>query len=242
MCLILVSAHLWAASSIGSITALNGSSELYRQKAKIDTRPTLGVESLDDVRTGNGRLEITFLDDSKVRMTEQSKLLIDEFVFDPNPSKSKMSMRFAQGTARFVTGQLGKVDKQNIKLNTPTATIAVRGTDFTTTVDEFGRSLVILLPEADGKVGEITVSNLAGSVIMNQAFQATMVASAEKMPTNPSVIQGLDLNLIDNMLIVTPPKEIAKPVERTDGKRDMSVTFFGEDALKKDYLSNADFN
>jgi hypothetical protein len=44
------------------------------------------------------------------------------------------------------------------------------------------------------------------------------------------------------MLIVTPPKEVAKPVERTDGKRDMSTSFFGEDALKKDYLSNADFN
>ena len=240
--LTLVSAHLWAASDIGSITALNGSSELYRQKTKIDTRPALGVESYDDVRTGNGRLEITFKDDSKVRMTEQSKLIIDEFVYDGNPKTSKMSMRFAQGTARFVTGQLGKIDKQNIKLDTPTATIAVRGTDFTTTVDEFGRSLVILLPEPDGTVGEITVSNQAGFVIMNKAFQATMVTSSERMPTDPKTILGLDINSIDNMLIVTPPKEISKPVERTDGKKDMSVTFFGEDALKKDYLSNADFN
>jgi len=211
-----------------------------RHSAKVSTKPSLGIESYDDVRTGNGRLEITFQDDSKVKMTEQSKLIIDEFVYDGNPKTSKMSMRFAQGTARFVTGQAGKVDKENIRLNTPTATIAVRGTDFTTTVDEFGRSLVILLPEDNGDVGSITVSNEAGFVILNKAFQATMVASAEKMPTSPTTLEGIDLNFIDNMFIVTPPKEIV----RADDSKELtnsSDPFFGDDALNKDYLDTKDF-
>ena len=169
-------------------------------------------------------------------MTEQSKLVIDEFVYDGNPKTSKISMKFAQGTARFVTGQMGKVDKQNINLRTPSAAIAVRGTDFTSTVDEYGRSLFLLLPEEDGSVGEISVSNDAGTVILNQAYQATMVASMEKMPTEPKVILGLDVNAIDNMLIVSPPKEITKAVEKSENKQ--SASSIDDDPLAKDYLAS----
>jgi hypothetical protein len=61
-----------------------------------------------------------------------------------------MALTFGLGTARFITGNLNRIDKQNITLKTPTANIAIRGTDFTATVDELGRSLIILLPDALG--------------------------------------------------------------------------------------------
>ena len=60
----------------------------------------LGILSYDDVRTGNGRIGIQFLDDSVVRLTEHSSLVIDEYIFDPDPSKSKMALNMASGTAR----------------------------------------------------------------------------------------------------------------------------------------------
>ena len=47
-----------------------------------------------------------------------------------------MVLNFAMGTARFTTGKMGLVAKQNIAINTPTAQITIRGTDFTSTVDE----------------------------------------------------------------------------------------------------------
>ena len=69
---------------------------------------------MDDVRTSTGRVGITFLDNSVVRLTEHSKLVITEYIFDPDPSKGKMALQFASGTARFVTSRLGKIDKKNI--------------------------------------------------------------------------------------------------------------------------------
>ena len=132
-------------ADIGSITELRGQGAVIRD----DTLPATleqDIQQMDDVRTANGRLGITFIDDSQVRLTEHSKLIIDEVIFDPNPNKSKMNMQFASGTARFITGKIGQINKQNINISTPTAQIAIRGTDFTVTVDEFGRSLVILLP------------------------------------------------------------------------------------------------
>ncbi len=59
-------------------------------------------------------MAITFLDDSKVSLTEHSQLIIDEYIFDADPVKSKMALTFGLGTARFITGSLNRIDKQNI--------------------------------------------------------------------------------------------------------------------------------
>ena len=192
----------------------------------------------DNVRTGNGRVEITFADSTKVKLTEQSKLVIDDFVYDGNKPKSgRMALKFASGTARFVTGNMGK---QSIKLKTPTATIAVRGTDFTTTVDETGKSLFILLPEEDGTVGQIIVSNNAGTVILTKAFQSTIVATADSPPSKP-VILKLDLNMIDNMMIVTPPEEDPEFIEDVDQRANiLDLTELDVDFLKDDSLETND--
>ena len=170
------------------------------------------------MRTGNGRLAISFLDDSILRLTEHSKIVIDDFVFDPDPSQSRLALNMASGTARFLTGALGRINKENIAIRTPTATIAIRGTDFTTTVDEIGRSLVILLPNEDGSAsGEITVETAASLVVLNQPFQATMTTVAEAAPTRPVVLSNMTLGFIDNLLIVSPPDEITEVVEEQSG-------------------------
>lgn len=199
------------------------------------TVPRLPIEQNDTVRTGAGRVKIVFVDNSTVSVTEQSKLVIDTFVYDGNPKTSRMGLKFASGTVRFATGQLGKINKSNISLKTPTATIAVRGTDFVSTVDDFGKSLVILLPEEDGRVGEITVSNSAGSVILNKAFQSTTVSTFDSSPTKP-VILNLTLDMIDNMMIVNPPDEAKEESEETDSR----ANILDLSELDVDYLKNTD--
>ena len=203
-------------AEIGEISELRGNGEVLRkdQSDKLLAKTALGIFSYDDVRTGNGRIGITFLDSTIIRLTEHSKIIIDEYIYDPDPSKSKMVLKMASGTARFITGALGKIDKQNIKIRTPSATVAVRGTDFTTTVDELGRSLVILLPNPDGSSsGEITVETLAGIEVLNQPFQATMVSMSESPPTKPVTLSNMTLGFIDNLLIVTPPDEVQQAVQ-----------------------------
>ena len=171
------------AVDIGDISELNGNAEIVRDKpypAMLD----FAIQSNDQAVTQNGRLAIKFLDESIVRLTEHSQLVIDEYIFDPDPSQSKMSLNFALGTARFITGNLQRIDKQNIKLSTPTANIAIRGTDFTATVDELGRSLIILLPDAFGlSSGEIVVTTAIGTVILNKPYQATTVNVFESAPS-----------------------------------------------------------
>ena len=188
-------------------------------------------------------MAIRFLDDSVVKLTEHSQLLIDEYIYDPDPSKSKMALTFGLGTARFITGNLNRIDKQNIELRTPTANIAIRGTDFTATVDELGRSLIILLPDAFGlSSGEIEVVTAMGTVLLNKPYEATTVSVFESAPSKP-VILDLTLDMIDNMLIVTPPKEEVIIQEEVTTKKanildfnDLDIDYLAEDFLSGDDL------
>ena len=227
------------ADNIGGITELRGVGQVLRDKP-YDTSLDFEIEQMDDVRTANGRIGITFLDDSIVRLTEHSKLIIDEVIFDPDPSKSKMSMKFASGTARFITGKIGAINKENISISTPTSNIGIRGTDFTVTVDELGRSLVILLPDKFGvSSGEITVRTAMGEVILNQPFQSTVTSMWETTPTKP-VILDLNLNIIDNMLIVSPPKRDERFVEEQTTSNTgaiLDVDYLEFEDLDMDYLA-----
>jgi len=226
------------AADIGDISELNGSAQIVREEP-LDAILKLAIQSNDEAITTDGRMAITFLDDSTVKLTEHSQLLIDEYIYDPDPSKSKMALTFGLGTARFITGNLNRIDKQNIKLKTPTANIAIRGTDFTATVDELGRSLIILLPDASGlSSGEIEVVTAMGTVLLNKPFQATTVNVFESKPSKP-VILDLTLDVIDNMLIVTPPKKEKITYEEDVSSKQESILDFNEldvDYLDVDYL------
>jgi hypothetical protein len=223
---ILSSNNVYAVENIGGIFEQSGKPGSIERTsgqtltANLDTE----IQSYDNIETENGRLKIQFVDETQISLTEHTQIEITEYVYDPNPSKSKMAMNFVAGTARFATGGLGLVPKENIQVQTPTATIGIRGTDFTTTVDELGRSLVILLPDAncDDKVkleegcrpsGSITVTNDGGTVVLEEAFQAVMVSTFEQSPTQPVTLVDLDLNMIDNMFIVSKPEEIVQAEE-----------------------------
>lgn len=190
-------------------------------------------------------MQVRFVDDSKLRMTEHTRIVIDNVVFDDDPKKSDLAMTFAQGTARFITGKLGTIEKENIRLRTPTAAIGIRGTDFTVTVDEFGRTLVILLPDVNGiSSGEIIVSTMAGDVVLNKPFQSTTTSVMEMRPSNPAILD-LTLDMLDNILIINPPKERQTADEfysdiNSARKNPLDIDFLDEDLLQDELDKEGD--
>ena len=234
-----------SANPIGDVRESTGVTSVLRDKESIQTKQ---IELYDQAQTAKGRMLIEFLDEAELQLKEHSLVLIDEIYYDPDPSLSKMSLKMAMGTARFASGKLGLVNKANINIQTPTATIAVRGTDFTTTIDELGRSLVILLPDDNGDPsGVIEVSNSAGTVTLDQAYAATMVSTTDSAPTTQTIINGITPALIDNMFIVNPPQEVKDAIEEQlqdeqnedQGLLDIDFLEFNEleeDALEEDEL------
>ena len=231
---------LWA--SIGNVDKLEGKGVIDRNKTDITLEQELPIEQYDTVKTGNGKVGILFIDDTRVDVTQHSKLIIDEFVYDPNTKKGKLNLSAKLGTIKYASGQIAKTSRQDIVITTPTATIGVRGTDFSMTIDELGSSTIILLPSCDVNgnclVGEISVESAAGQVILNQAFQATQVFVPENPPT-PPVTLDLEIDMINNMLIIAKPKNLEDEdyVKKIKAVADaLDIDFLEIDDLDQDYL------
>jgi len=241
-------------AKIGDVIQQQGVTDVQRKDGptfeKIEK--DFDVESYDVIKTKNGRTAIEFVDETRVDVTENSKLVIDEFIYDPNTSTGSLALKASFGTVRYASGQIAKNSRQNIKIRTPTAVVGVRGTDFSLTVDETGNSTIILLPSCTEVpkpgggvdrlcvVGEIEVSSDIGTVIMNQAFQATVVETQKSNPLKP-VLLDLSENMIDNMLIIRRPKEL--DYEAESGRIQtlasiLDLDFLEFTELTKDYLAN----
>jgi len=237
-----------ASAVIGNIIDQDGpDAKLVRQKEDLVAKKGTGLEMNDVITTARTKLNLKFDDDTHVAMTEQSKLIIDDFVYDPESKKGQLAMEVAAGTVRYASGKIAKNNRRNVRLKTPTATVSVRGTDFSMTVDEIGRSMVVLLPSCDdfglienkddeGKcpVGEIMVSTDAGHVIMNQAYQATVVASSYQVPTKPRILD--DKPTLDNLLIIVPPEQFPKGFNQEEDEMATQTSFLDQDLLEYDDL------
>jgi uncharacterized membrane protein YgcG len=87
----------------------------------------------------SSRATISFIDKSHLVIGEKSEVTIDTFVFDPKSGAEQATYNVASGALRFVSGAI-KGDK--LKIETPTAVVAVRGTNLKIRVLPSGETLV----------------------------------------------------------------------------------------------------
>ena len=210
---LLITCSTWA--DIGSVTESSGTAIIKRGKDTIQIVKGTEIKTNDKIETKNGKVKIVFKDDTNVTVTESSSLIIDDFVYDPKSGAGKLGLKAAAGTVRYVSGSIAK-DPKNVKINTPTAAIAVRGTDFVMAVSETGASMIMLMPtcEIEQNVnlkgltcgsGAIDVETPAGIVKLNRPYQATLVETLNGIPS-PAVIVALNGMAIGNNLMVNPPR------------------------------------
>lgn len=201
----------WAWANIGSVTEFSGTAIIKRNRDNITISLGTVIALNDRVETKNGKVKITFKDNTTVSVTENSSLVIDDFVYDPKSNSGKLNLKAASGTVRYVSGAIAHNDPKAVNIKTPTASIAVRGTDFIMSVDEIGSSMIILMPNCENDVkcgtGEIDVESGFKIVNMNQAFQATIVESLGSAPSPPMIV-NLTNSPIGNNLQIVPPKTI----------------------------------
>ena len=210
---LLMVTSVWA--DIGSVTESTGTAIIKRGKDTIQVAKGTEIKINDKVETKNGRVKIVFKDDTNVTVTESSSLVIDDFVYDPKSGAGKLGLKATAGTVRYVSGAIAKNPK-NVKINTPTAAIAVRGTDFVMAVSETGSSMIMLMPtcEIEQNInlkglscgsGAIDVETPSGIVQLNRPYQATLVETINGVPS-PAVIVALNGMDIGNNLMINPPQ------------------------------------
>lgn len=86
------------------------------------------VYANETVETDNGgSTTLTFVDDTELRLGSNATVVLDRFVYDPATGDGEAVITLSKGIMRFISGDMNK-DAYSVR--TPTATMAVRGTDF----------------------------------------------------------------------------------------------------------------
>ena len=244
-----------AVGSVGEVSFQTRPAQITRDSDKILTDIGTSVEMNDKVETLKGRVTIIFVDNTKVSISEYSKLIIDEFVYDPNTKTGKVNLKAGLGNLRYTSGLIAKNSKENIKITTPTASVSVRGTDFEVQVTEAGKSTFTLLPSiaADGStyIGAIEVSNATGTVVLSKPFEVTTVTSAYAPPSSPVIDTGREqrsneaadveeTNEVEEEEIEVEDKEFTEEDLLNVIKSDESSSIFTEEDGKAVFESDAE--
>jgi len=201
-------------ADIGTVTTVTGTAVIKRGSSIVTIAKGTSIEMNDRVETKNGEVNITFKDDTSVRVTASSALVIDDFVYDPKSKSGKLGLKAAEGTVRYVSGNIAHNNPNAVNIKTPTAAIAVRGTDFVMSVDETGKSAVILMPtcEVGGGVnlkglvcgsGKIDVESGGKIITMDKPYMATLVETLSAPPLPPVIVE-LTNTPIGNNLMLSP--------------------------------------
>ncbi|MFZ0818551.1 MAG: FecR domain-containing protein [Candidatus Acidiferrales bacterium] len=118
-----------------------------------------------------GHMRVMLLDETVFVIGADSDMVIDEFVYDPNTSVGKITARITKGVFRFVSGKVAREQPDNMKINVPTGTIGIRGTDVEVAIapDNSGSIKLYsgLVEFTDTKTGKVTSMNAGQMVTLN---------------------------------------------------------------------------
>jgi len=120
-----------ALAEIGRIKTVTGAASVVRGKAVTPAAPGFQLLVSDVLTTGgNGRIGITFVDNSRFAVGPNSRVALSQFEFDDTTHKGKSLTTVDRGALGVVSGQIAKENKDAMKVRTPTSLLAARGTTF----------------------------------------------------------------------------------------------------------------
>ena len=119
------------AAEIGQIKVAKGAVSVERNGQAMAGSVGLRLEAADVVRTGaDGSAGITMSDNSLLSLGPNSVLALDRFDYEPTTSEGRFDAQLQRGTLAVVSGRIAKQSPQAMTVRTPSATLAVRGTEF----------------------------------------------------------------------------------------------------------------
>lgn len=166
-----------AAQIVGHVMKLTGSASVIRNGVTVELNIGDAVQKGDVIQTGSdSTIAMTLIDGSAFGMTSNARMVLNEMVYDPNGSSNSSFISLVQGTVTFVAGQTAK--NGNMRVETPVATMGIRGTAVLTKIDlVLGTVEVSLGVEPDQHVGGLVFyDNATGALVgtMTQAGRVTI--------------------------------------------------------------------
>lgn len=120
----------------GIVKSLAGDVFIVRNDKPIKAAQNMKLMQGDVVSTGSGgKVGLILEDDTVISMGSNSRIAIESFMFQPSEKKLSFIARFFKGTASFLSGQIAKLAPDKVRVETPHATVGMRGTHFLVKAD-----------------------------------------------------------------------------------------------------------
>jgi hypothetical protein len=190
----LISLHLWLvllcaaarAEDVGTVASVRGAADIGRAGAWTPAAVGMVVALGDELRTGDGQLRVVFRDDSVVDLSENSSLVVDRQVFDPDGGRFSSLIKLVQGKARALVGSYYGTPGASYEVETPTAVAGVRGTSFMVAYDPASEATEVV--GIRGRIEVRGIGERAREVVYVTAQEATTVMRGAG-PTQPEPIE-----------------------------------------------------
>ena len=203
------------ALSIGEVSSVSGTVKATRLDGNI-FELSVGdpVFQGDTIETeGSGAVGLVFLDKTTLSLSEGGKMVLDELIYDPASGTGSMTVDMVEGAFSFISGEIAKTGSDAMLISTPVATIGIRGTTVAgKAAVEGNENAFTLLQDADGGVGQISISNDGGTQVLAQVGATTTVSSFTAPPPPPVILSAAQIQAnYGTALNVLPPTPVVAP-------------------------------
>lgn len=113
------------------VKSITGIVKVTRQQHTFEATRGATLQVSDRIVTAPGAsAAIVFRDGTLLTLGAGADILVRDYVFEPKEGKYSFSLYLAKGSAIYESGKIGKLSPQSVKVETPNATVGVRGTRF----------------------------------------------------------------------------------------------------------------
>ncbi|MFI5012510.1 MAG: FecR domain-containing protein [Hyphomicrobiales bacterium] len=199
---LVVAPDLARAQQIGTAGAVNPASKGIAGGATRVLEIGSAVVHNERVETSEkGSVQLVFIDKTTMNIGPNSKLVIDEFVYDPSTGTGKMSASLGRGVLRIVGGNISHGGGATV--STPVATIGIRGGVAVISHDKAhctAQSDAPLCTSVDNVFGQLTVTTLAGQEIIRRPGYGVTIGSAGAAPSVPQPVSQASIDATNRLL------------------------------------------
>ncbi len=187
----------------------------------------------DTISASDGaKSQLLFIDETVMTIGSDTKLTIDDYIFDPSANDGKLFATIIAGSVKILSGKISEKNPANLEVKIPAGTIGSRGTEFKASVDPLTTQSKILLvgPGPNNllnlRAGAVEVSNGLGTVTLDQPYLFTELTE-NRAPTDAVVIPQAELKIFQK-LEVEPENTVAQlPSDETNSDEENSETAEG---------------
>lgn len=177
-------------SPVGAVEEVSGHATVTRADGTVETI-TIGtpIYQGDIVETdASGAVNIVFIDETSMAVSENARLAIEEYTFDPSTESGTTNFSVLRGLFVFTSGLIGRDDPDDVHINTPVGSIGIRGTIIAGEINPGGQSNITVLE------GAIVVANDLGNVTLSQQFETVQLSGFNSAMGEVSILPANDIS------------------------------------------------